>query len=172
MADKASSQDNGSSVAHFPSPIQPRHSRLLECSVKVNPKYDKLPADRVAILDAFPIKFTSKFQTVEKPEKLFKGSLLIELHQGPGYEPPYFFRIEIEGLFQPTADLSNPKLENSLATAYGTASLMGTARELLALITARSIHGPVLLPSILFGPKPSDKRPAPTKKRIAAKKGR
>jgi hypothetical protein len=163
-------------VAVISSPIQTRHTRIKECNFQVNPEFPGVEFGRVFVLDKFPVRFSSNFSPVEKSDtpRTFLGKLTVELSDvsiDEKKEAPYLFKIEVEGLFQCIqAELDKP-IQQKLAASYGTASLLGTARELLAAITARAAHGAVILPSILFAPK-LDSAPEGDTRALPAEKSR
>lgn len=69
---------------------------------------------------------------------------------------PYLGEIAVVGVFTLAPDFPNEKASDMVHMNAG-AILYGTARELLSSITARGIHGPIMLPTVdarCFLPEP------------------
>jgi hypothetical protein len=148
---------NLTGVAFAASAVQTRHSRIVECLVRGNPKFAGVEPGAVAVLDMYPIVLSIGFGKLpaSEPENVFMGQLTVELAEGQeGLNPPYFFKFVLEGVFQfMPRDLPSESIAEYTAI-HGSAALMAMARETLAQLTARGMHGPVLLPALVFGRSP------------------
>jgi len=74
---------------------------------------------------------------------------------------PYIGEIAVVGAFTLPADFPQEKASD-MVHMNGGAILFGTARELISSITARGIHGAVMLPAVdarCFLPEPTSKQP-------------
>ena len=103
----------------------------------------------------------------ENPRKFFL-SLRIELGSNtPEQESPYTATLAVEGEFEVVEGYTAASPEE-LVNVTGASMLYGACREMLANLTARSIHGMSTLPSVSFlSPKP---QPKPAGKKAASKK--
>lgn len=94
---------------------------------------------------------TPSFARSEDDSKLWQISLIVQFKAGEGETKPlqYTGRIDVMGLF--VIDESVPE-ETALKmiAINGPTMLYGMARETIAFITSRSVHGVYLLPTITF----------------------
>ena len=86
----------------------------------------------------------------------------------PDQESPYTAILTVEGEFE-VAEGYPADARDELVNVTGASMLYGACREMLANLTARSIHGMSTLPSVSFAePKPAAMKAAP--KKVPAKK--
>jgi len=81
---------------------------------------------------------------------------------------PYDFRIRLSGFFKVSPDCA-PEMREPLATVNGPSVLYGAAREMLAMVSARSRVVSVFLPPIRF--TPWTKKPPPEQEMKALSEG-
>jgi preprotein translocase subunit SecB len=88
----------------------------------------------------------------------------------PDQESPYAATLTVEGEFE-VAEAFPATKRKDLVNITGASMLYGACREMLANLTARSIHGMSTLPSISFAlPAATGKQKTPAKKTAKRKK--
>lgn len=81
-------------------------------------------------------------------------TLRIQFTPGPGVNTPYFFTLEIVGLFHADPEYLEERLDRLVKT-NGPTILFGIAREVIRNLTAHGPHAPMLLPTASFVLDPS-----------------
>ncbi len=126
------------------SAIQFKKHEFAEISLLPNPTLEASERENCALT------VTPKFMArpANKEETQWVARLRVELAQpGDGREAIYTGVVEVVGQFDLHPDLKKKDRIN-YACINGGALLYGAAREMVAMITSRSIHGLLELPSI------------------------
>ncbi|WOX04718.1 hypothetical protein [Microbulbifer pacificus] len=72
---------------------------------------------------------------------------------------PYTVDVQAQAIFT-FAPIFEPKKRESLVTVNGCSMVIGAIREMLCQLTARSVYGPMTLPTLRFIPEPEKKEEA------------
>lgn len=141
------------------SPLQLHGHRFTEVSMKAS--------DQEKPQAGFSLRTLRDIRIHPENPRMFFLSLRIELGSNtPEQESPYTATLAVEGEFE-VAESYHASPED-LVNVTGASMLYGACREMLANLTARSIHGMSTLPSVSFlPPKP---QPKPAGKKAASKK--
>jgi preprotein translocase subunit SecB len=124
------------------SPLQLRHSCFTNISVQTNP--NGLPDGQIT-LEPF-----IAFQKNQTDANQWLLSLRVIMKSTDAQKPfIYDADIGIHGLVEVQADFPAEKREQ-IATVNGLSILYSSIREMLLMMTARSGHGPMCLPTLSF----------------------
>ncbi|WP_171091449.1 hypothetical protein [Usitatibacter rugosus] len=133
--------------------VQTRHTRVNEVHVTANPLFEAAqPGAALLLPEGISMGIETAFGRIEQAgNPVFVGKLTLELgDQGERQKlTPYNFRVIAEGLFEVVLVAPEVNLEQFVAL-HGGSALMSVARETVATITARSVHGPMFIPSVIF----------------------
>lgn len=142
------------------SPLRLHGHRFTEISVKAS-EQEKPQA-------GFSLRTLRTIREHTDHSRMFLLILRVELGSNtPEQESPYTATLTIEGEFEVAEGYSAASPED-LVNITGASMLYGACREMLANLTARSIHGMSTLPSVSFlATKPVPKDPA--KKTVSKK---
>lgn len=142
------------------SPLKLHGHRFTEVSMKAS-EQEKPQA-------GFSLRTTRGIQERTDNPRMFRLTLRVDLGSNtPDQESPYTATLTIEGEFEVAEGYTAASAED-LVNVTGASMLYGACREMLANLTARSIHGMSTLPSVSFlSPKPGAKD---TAKKTSSKK--
>lgn len=132
------------------SPIQMEEHKILRIHLDT----------RVIEGDPAPLVFRHAIIASQQDEQGAKWLVRLDVQFMPETDSgaaPYTGEIAVAGVFSLPADFPKEKASN-MVHMNGGALLYGTARELLTSITARGIHGAIMLPTVdarCFLPEPA-----------------
>lgn len=110
--------------------------------------------------DSAPVVFRHALTAAQQDEQGTRWLVRLDVQFMPETDAgpaPYIGEIAIVGVFSLAADFPKEKASD-MVHMNGGAILFGTARELLSSITARGIHGAIMLPTVdarCFLPEPT-----------------
>jgi preprotein translocase subunit SecB len=116
--------------------------------------------------EAAPLSFRHALTVHKKDEPEGQWLARLDLQFSPeneGETTAYFGEIAVVGVFHLDSDYPSDKASDMVHMNAG-AILFGIVRELLSSISARGVHGPIVLPTVdarCFLPKPNEKPSAP-----------
>jgi len=115
---------------------------------------------RIIESDSAPLVFRHALTAAQQDEQGIRWLVRLDVQFMPETEAgtaPYIGEIAVVGVFSLPADFPKEKASD-MVHMNGGAILFGTARELLSSITARGIHGAIMLPTVdarCFLPEPT-----------------
>ena len=129
-----------------PSPLQLKRYFVTELNVAANRKHD--PGKPILLTDEHLV-VKPDFLSLHENARQWQVTLRIQQQGGLATNPPYFFTIEVVGLFSVAESYPAEKAEWMVQT-NATSVLFSTAREVLRGVMAQGPFCPLLLPTVSF----------------------
>ena len=129
-----------------PAVLQLNYYFVTELNVAANPQHD--PGKPVTLTDE-NLVVKQDFLLQNKDPCQWQVTLRIQQQGGPATNPPYFFTIELVGLFAMAGNYPEDKAEWMVRT-NATSVLYSTAREVLRGVMSQGPFRPLLLPTVSF----------------------
>ena len=127
-------------------PLQLSRYFVAELSVSANRQHDP---KKPITLTADNLVVTPDFQALKDDPRQWQVTLRIQQQGGPVTNPPYFFTVELVGLFSVSASYPDDKVEWMVRT-NASSVLYSTAREVLRGAMSQGPFCPLLLPTVSF----------------------
>jgi preprotein translocase subunit SecB len=131
------------------SPLQLENYFVIESHVTASRDYNaSVPSD----VQATQIVVDRDIKPTDVKNQ-WEVSLRVQFTPGPGVNTPYFFTLELVGIFR-VDDGYFPDRVDRLVNTNGPTILFGIAREVIRNLTGHGPHAPMLLPTASFVPDP------------------
>lgn len=119
---------------------------VTELNVTANRQHD--PKSPITLSDE-NLVIKPDFMVQQGESRRWQVTLRIQQQGGPSTNPPYFFTVEMVGLFSVAANYPEDKVEWMVRT-NASSVLYSTAREVLRSAMAQGPYCPLLLPTVSF----------------------
>jgi preprotein translocase subunit SecB len=149
------------------SPLQLERYFVTEFSLTANKEFDSKKEIKLGIEN---IVVTPALVSAPSNPRQWQVTLRIQLQPNPDANAPYFFTLELVGLFRVSDAYPEENVEWIVQT-NATSVLYSAAREVLRSAMAQGPYPPFLLPTASFyGPNPNKPATPPTEDKATATK--